>query len=65
VKLVFHRLAINGLTPEGMQPIEYNGKTLIANAEIYNHLDLGGIKGESDCQVILPTIERWGTHCRM
>jgi asparagine synthase (glutamine-hydrolysing) len=60
VKLVFHRLAINGLTPEGMQPIEYNGKTLIANAEIYNYLDLGGIKGESDCQVILPNIEKWG-----
>jgi asparagine synthase (glutamine-hydrolysing) len=60
VTLVFHRLAINGLTSEGMQPIEHNGKTLIANAEIYNYIDLDGVKGESDCKVILPNIEKWG-----
>ena len=58
--LVFHRLAINGLNTDGMQPFEHNGKTLIANAEIYNHIELGGRKGESDCKVILPTIEQWG-----
>ena len=59
IQLVFHRLAINGLH-EGMQPFQHGDKYLIANAEIYNHLELGGIEGESDCKVILPTIEKHG-----
>ena len=58
--LVFHRLAINGLDEAGMQPFQQNGKYLIANAEIYNYIDLGGTKGDSDCKVILPTIARFG-----
>jgi asparagine synthase (glutamine-hydrolysing) len=59
MKLVFWRLAINGLN-DGMQPFEYKGKHLIANAEIYNHLNLGGFHGNSDCEVILPMIEKRG-----
>ena len=31
----FHRLAIMGLTPSGMQPFEYNGNYVICNGEIY------------------------------
>jgi asparagine synthase (glutamine-hydrolysing) len=58
--LMFWRLAINGLGPVGTQPIEHNGKHLIANAEIYNHLELGGIPGHSDCEIILPLIEEHG-----
>ena len=60
VTLVFHRLAINGLTSEGMQPFQYNNNYIIANAEIYNYMDLDGIRGQSDCKVILPTIEKFG-----
>ena len=60
VTLVFHRLAINNLDSSGMQPFEHNKKYLIANAEIYNHVDLGGLTGDSDCKVILPTIEKYG-----
>jgi asparagine synthase (glutamine-hydrolysing) len=59
----FHRLAINGLNENGMQPFFYDTNshfyTLICNGEIYNHTDLETkIKYEnnskSDCEVILP-----------
>ena len=33
--LGFHRLAIMGLTPEGMQPFSLNGNYLVCNGEIY------------------------------
>ena len=33
--LGFHRLAIMGLSPEGMQPFKLNSKFLICNGEIY------------------------------
>ena len=58
--LMFWRLAINGIGPDGTQPLSYNDKYLIANAEIYNYLELGGTKGRSDCEVILPLIEQHG-----
>ena len=57
--MVIWRLAINGGL-EGLQPIEHNGKWIVANAEIYNHLELGGFEGLSDCEVILPVIEEYG-----
>ncbi len=53
--LDFWRLAING-QEEPCQPIVFEDLHLVANAEIYNYEELGGHKGESDCQVILPTI---------
>lgn len=56
--LMFWRLAINGLEG-GMQPFNRHGKFLIANAEIYNHIQLGGIEGYSDCEVILDLIEKY------
>jgi asparagine synthase (glutamine-hydrolysing) len=55
----FWRLAINGLMGPN-QPIRDLGYTLVCNGEIYNHLELGGRDGESDCNVILPTIEKEG-----
>jgi asparagine synthase (glutamine-hydrolysing) len=58
-EMSFWRLAING-TAGPNQPIEYDGLKLVCNGEIYNHLELGGHRGESDCNVILPTIEREG-----
>lgn len=57
--MVIWRLAINGGL-EGLQPIEHNNKWVVANAEIYNYLELGGEEGLSDCEVILPTIEEYG-----
>jgi len=57
--MMFWRLTINGGSA-GKQPFEYNGKFLIANAEIYNHIELGNTLGNSDCEIILPTIEEHG-----
>lgn len=36
----FHRLAINGLTPAGMQPFVKDGVVLMCNGEIYNYKEL-------------------------
>ena len=35
--LGFHRLAIMGLTPEGMQPFEMDGSYVVCNGEIYGY----------------------------
>ena len=35
--LGFHRLAIMGLTPEGMQPFELDGNFVVCNGEIYGY----------------------------
>jgi len=63
----FHRLAINGLTIEGMQPFIFETAlyeyTLTCNGEIYNYKDLEDLvrtkfdykpKSQSDCEVLLP-----------
>lgn len=55
----FWRLAVNGTT-EACQPINFSDLHLVANAEIYNSKELGGQEGESDCQVILPTVIEHG-----
>jgi asparagine synthase (glutamine-hydrolysing) len=47
----FHRLAINGAPGPG-QPIQFGDLSMIANAEIYNYIELGGFPGESDCEVV-------------
>jgi len=52
----FTRLAINGLTNDGMQPFSKNGLTWICNGEIYNHKEieesLGLNNTGSDCYCI-------------
>jgi asparagine synthase (glutamine-hydrolysing) len=60
-QLGFTRLAINGLRPEGMQPMSCGDGSLqwICNGEIYNWKDLAeryGVesKSGSDCEVIGP-----------
>lgn len=57
---MFWRLAINGLGEVGDQPFEHQGKHLIANAEIYNHIELGNDPNNSDCAVIMPLVEKHG-----
>ena len=65
--LGFHRLAIMGLTPEGMQPFELNGSYVVCNGELYGFekmkealLDKYSFKSGSDCEIILPLYEEYG-----
>lgn len=56
----FWRLAINGLTDEGMQPMQFRDSYMVCNGEIYNYIELGGKKSQSDCAIIQPMIEFCG-----
>lgn len=65
--LAFHRLAIMGLTKEGMQPFKLNGKAAICNGELYNFRKTKEelskkytFKSDSDCEIILPLYEEKG-----
>ncbi len=66
--LGFHRLAIMGLTPEGMQPFELNGNYVVCNGELYGFekeretLKNKGyeFKSDSDCEIILPMYKEYG-----
>ena len=56
-QLGFTRLAINGLTDEGMQPMESENTIWMCNGEIYNAHDLSEVfniplKTGSDCEII-------------
>ena len=65
----FHRLAIMGLHPEGMQPFCLDGSYVVCNGEIYGfraireELEKKGYKFESDsdCEVLLPMYREYGT----
>ena len=62
---VFHRLAINGLDSESMQPIRINNITLICNGEIFNYKTLYSALGEtgtsdSDCEIIIHLYLKFG-----
>lgn len=66
--LGFHRLAIMGLTPEGMQPFSLNGNYLVCNGEIYGFekirerlLEKYHFASDSDCEILLPLYEEHGT----
>ncbi len=60
--LGFHRLAIMGLHPQGMQPFQLQGCSLVCNGEIYGfeaiRKDLAErgytFCSDSDCEVLLP-----------
>jgi asparagine synthase (glutamine-hydrolysing) len=61
----FHRLAINGLNEDSMQPIWFNNKLLICNGEIYNYKELYRHMNSlpttnSDCEIILHLYCRYG-----
>jgi len=61
-RMDFYRLAINDLTDAGMQPFVKDDSMLICNGEIYNHREFrtGEEKSESDCEVLIPLIEKYG-----
>ena len=64
----FHRLAIMGLQPEGMQPFSLDGDYLICNGEIYGfrpvkeQIKQKGYRfySESDCEILLPLYREYG-----
>ena len=66
--LGFHRLAIMGLHPEGMQPFGLNGSWVVCNGEIYGFDKLRrelAEKGytftsDSDCEILLPLYREYG-----
>ena len=67
--LGFHRLAIMGLTPSGMQPFELDGSYVVCNGEHYGFekqkatLNQKGytFKSDSDCEILLPMYFEYGT----
>ena len=65
----FHRLAINGQTPESNQPFFIKNCRLICNGEIYNFRDLikefqleEEYKSQSDCEIIIHLYKKIGIH---
>ena len=66
--LGFHRLAIMGLTVEGMQPFEMDGSYVVCNGELYGFRPLRQrlieqgfpIKSASDCEILLPLYREYG-----
>ncbi|MCR5674591.1 MAG: asparagine synthase B [Lachnospiraceae bacterium] len=67
--LCFHRLAIMGLTEEGMQPFSADGDMVVCNGEIYGFRELKEqlsdryeFRSGSDCEVLLPLYHEYGTY---
>ena len=66
--LGFHRLAIMGLTPSGMQPFRLDSSYVVCNGEIYGFekireelSDRYTFESDSDCEIILPLYKEYGT----
>ena len=66
--LGFHRLAIMGLTPEGMQPFQLEDSYCVCNGEIYGFDKQKAVLQEkytfvsdSDCEILLPLYKEYGT----
>jgi len=66
--LGFHRLAIMGLTPEGMQPFALGKNYVVCNGELYGFekereaLRKKGYSfvSDSDCEILLPMYQEYG-----
>ncbi len=64
----FQRLAIMGLTEEGMQPFSLHGNHLVCNGEIYGFRPVKEeliqkgytFSSGSDCEILLPLYEEYG-----
>lgn len=66
--LGFHRLAIMGLSPSGMQPFELDGSFVVCNGEIYGFEQFKEqlsekytFQSESDCEILLPLYREYKT----
>lgn len=66
--MAFQRLAIMGLTPEGMQPFVKDGSAVVCNGEIYGFRALRAelirkgytFASDSDCELLLPLYAEYG-----
>lgn len=65
--LGFDRLAIMGLSPEGMQPFHLGDSAVVCNGELYCFRPVKEklereyeFQSESDCEIILPLYEKYG-----
>lgn len=65
--LGFHRLAIMGLTHDGMQPFQLDDSWLVCNGEIYGFEKIKSelsakyqFKSDSDCEILLPMYREYG-----
>ena len=65
--LCFHRLAIMGLHPNGMQPFHLDGDMAVCNGELYLFRPLKAelareysFVSDSDCEIILPLYRKYG-----
>lgn len=69
--LFFHRLAIMGLTEEGMQPFELDGSAVVCNGELYGfrsvkeELQRKGytFKSDSDCEFYSLSTKKRAPRC--
>ncbi len=66
--LGFHRLAIMGLTPSGMQPFRLGENYAVCNGELYGFEKMKEklsekytFQSESDCEILLPMYKEYGT----
>jgi asparagine synthase (glutamine-hydrolysing) len=61
-RMDFYRLAINDLSPAGMQPFTYDDVMFMCNGEIYNHKELTHVKNKStsDCECIGSYVKHMG-----
>jgi len=68
--LLFHRLAIMGLQPEGMQPFTApDGSAVVCNGELYGFRPVRerlraqgcSFASDSDCEILLPLWRKYGT----
>lgn len=65
--LGFHRLAIMGLHPEGMQPFRLDNSYIVCNGEIYGYEKIKrglsakySFESDSDCEILLPLYKEYG-----
>ena len=65
--LGFHRLAIMGLSEEGMQPFELDGSYVVCNGELYGFRPIRArlkekyaFRSDSDCEILLPLYREYG-----
>ncbi|MBR1524808.1 MAG: asparagine synthase B [Lachnospiraceae bacterium] len=66
--MCFHRLAIMGLTPKGMQPFSLGDDKVVCNGEIYGFRKLReelkakgySFMSDSDCEILLPMYHEYG-----
>lgn len=66
--LGFQRLAIMGLSEEGMQPFTYENSKIVCNGEIYGFRPLKdaliakgyAFQSDSDCEILLPLFQEYG-----